>query len=403
MKITKKDQRKFLAFATTLMLALATSKVALADRDNHTKPNSNDVLTLAVFGDSPYGTSPTDTSQTQATPAFINSINADRKIDLVTHIGDIHSGKQFCTEAYNRTVFSLWTAFKKPLIYTPGDNEWSDCHKVGEGGGTYNAATNQIDYVRDSQGNLADYAGGDPIANLKLIRSIFFANPGYSLGRQKKQVQSQARYFDRAHPSDAKYVENVIWMESKVLFVTINLPGGSNNDQDVWYGAPTASAAQKKEIKERTGADLRWLDTAFATAAANHAEGIVIMAQADMWDPEKGADHQAGFEPIVESIASHTKEFGKSVLMFNGDSHVYRSDNPLSPTASCTWELATPCTSVASIHPAGYDVPNFHRVVVHGSTFPLEWLKLTVNPRVNNAAGPNAFGPFAWERIQPKL
>jgi hypothetical protein len=27
--------------------------------------------------------------------------------------------------------------------------------------------------------------------------------------------------------------------KSGVLFVTINLPGGSNNDNDVWYAAPT--------------------------------------------------------------------------------------------------------------------------------------------------------------------
>jgi len=46
-----------------------------------------------------------------------------------------------------------------------------------------------------------------------------------------------------------------------------------------------------------------------------------------------------------------------------------------------------------------YDVPNFHRIVVHGSTFPLEWLKLTVDPAVNVPASETAFGPFSWERM----
>jgi hypothetical protein len=32
---------------------------------------------VAVYGDAPYGTSPTDTAQFAATPAFIDSINAD--------------------------------------------------------------------------------------------------------------------------------------------------------------------------------------------------------------------------------------------------------------------------------------------------------------------------------------
>jgi hypothetical protein len=180
----------------------------------------------------------------------------------------------------------------------------------------------------------------------------------------------------------------VIWEESHVVFVTINLPGGSNNDNDVWYGAPAITAPQSQEISERTGADLRWLDEAFTWAQQTHAKGIVIVAQADMWDPEKGAAHQAAYEPFVSSIASHTSAFGKPVLMFNGDSHVFQSGNPLSPS-----------DPTYSIHP-GYDVPNFHRIVVHGSTFPLEWLRLTVDPRADSYSV-TSFGPFSWERVQP--
>jgi hypothetical protein len=90
------------------------------------------------------------------------------------HVGDIHSGKQDCTEAYDRTIFELWKRFDDPLVYTPGDNEWSDCHKAAEGGGTYDPKTGQIAYVLDAAGNPVDYANGDPIANLELVRSIFF-------------------------------------------------------------------------------------------------------------------------------------------------------------------------------------------------------------------------------------
>lgn len=366
---------------------LATAATAFAGNGTPLDPNSGNVLTLAVFGDAPYGTTPTDTAEFAATPAFIDSINGDPKVDLVLHVGDIHSGKQFCTEAYDRAVFELWKAFKDPLIYTPGDNEWTDCNKAGEGGGTYNKTTHAIDYVRDSSGALVDYAGGDPIANLELIRSIFFSQPGYSLGGRSKRVLTQAQHFDPAHPSDAKYVENVIWEQSKTVFVTINLPGGSNNDNDVWYGAPTLSAAQSAEISERTGADLRWLELAFEIAAADDAHAVVIQAQADMWDAEKGAAHQAAFEPYVASIAAHTLALGKPVLLLNGDSHVYRSDNPLSASDPLNY-----------MH-TGYDVPNFHRIVVHGSTLPLEWLKLKIDPKQNAPVGPDAFGPFQWTRV----
>jgi hypothetical protein len=371
----------------------AISGVAFGGNGSPCNSNSANQLTLAVYGDAPYGTSPTDTAEFEATPAFIDSINRDPKVDLVVHVGDIHSGKQYCTEEYDRSVYDLWRRFKDPLVYTPGDNEWTDCHKKAEGGGTYNADSGVIDYVLDADGYPVDYDGGDPIANLELIRFIFFSQPGYTLGSQKKRVLSQANAFDPAHPSDAEYVENVRWEQSKVLFVTINLPGGSNNDMDVWYGAPTEAAVQKAERERRTGADIRWLDAAFAQANADGAEAVLIAAQADMWDPEKGAEHQAGYEPIVAEIASLTTDSGKPVLMFNGDSHVFQSGNPLSASDPNYF-----------IHP-GYDVPNFHRIVVHGSTFPLEWLRLTIKPGVDATAidgdTSGAFGPFSWQRVQP--
>jgi hypothetical protein len=387
MRSQRRFVQKLMMPATVACGALVVAATASGGNGTPLNPNSANVLTIAAFGDAPYGTNPTDTAEFLATPAFIDSVNSDPKVDLVLHVGDIHSGKQFCTEAYDRAVFDLWKQFKDPVIYTPGDNEWTDCHKVAEGGGAYNKTTKQIDYVLDANGNPVDYAKGDPAANLDLIRSIFFANPGVTLGGRKKQVLTQSQNFDPAHPSDAKYVENVMWEESKVLFVAINLPGGSNNDNDVWYGAPTQTPAQVQEIVERTGADLRWLDAAFVQAKADGAEAVLIQAQADMWDPEKGAVHQAAFEPYVLSVALHTLDFGKPVLMLNGDSHVYRSDNPLSAADPLNF-----------MHP-GYDVPNFHRIVVHGSTFPLEWLRLTVDPRANGSAGPDSFGPFSWERV----
>jgi hypothetical protein len=50
-------------------------------------------------------------------------------------------------------------------------------------------------------------------------------------------------------------------------------------------------------------------------------------------------------------------------------------------------------------YPAG--LANFHRLVVHGSTFPLQYTRLTVNPRANYAATDSTFGPFSWERVIP--
>ncbi len=353
--------------------------------------------TIAVYGDAPYGAATTkvgdtikvDSSQFNAMPAFLGAINQDPDVSLVAHVGDIPAGKQYCTQAYDQGIFAQWTALQDPFVYTPGDNEWADCHKSAEGG-----------HVYYSDGTPVDYADGDPVANLALVRSLFFSTPGQSLGGAPIDVLSQANVVDPNNPTDANYVENVIWQQSGVVFVTLNIPGGSNNDQDVWFGASSETAAQQQERAQRTAADLRWLDRAFQTAEDTGAKGLVILEQADMWSWEETPAHESGYEPFVQSIAQHADDFSKPILLFNGDSHVYRSDNPLSSKATCTWEKADPCVSTYDRHP-GYNVPNFHRVVVHGSTTLFEYLKLTIDPSAHAKNGSTAFGPFSWTRVRP--
>ena len=220
-------------------------------------------------------------------------------------------------------------------------------------------------------------------------------------------VHSQSKEFDPANPTDSAYVENVWWEKSSVLFVTLNVPGGSNNDTDPWFGAPSMSQTQTQEVANRTAADLRWLNAAFKRATQNGDSAVVIMLQADMWDFDgKPASHISQYKQFVDSIAGLTKTFAKPVLLLNGDSHVFRSDNPLMKGANCVKEptsgaTATTCSDDAyDSQPYGYNVANFHRITVHGSTAPLEWLKLAIDTGTNAANGATAFGPFSWQRMQ---
>lgn len=365
--------------------------------------NADQRFTAAVFGDIPYGTGPTDTSEFLAFPAYVKSINSDPDVSLALHAGDIHSGKEFCTQAYDVSIFNILKTLVAPLVYTPGDNEWADCHKSAQGGGKFNTATGAVDFVRDSSGNLIDYSGGDPVDNLALVRSIFFTTPGKTIGGALT-VHTQAQEFDPAFPADSQYVENVWFIKSGVLFVAANIPGGSNNGTDPWYGAPSMGPAQTQEVANRTGAAQRWLKTAFDRAASEGASSMVIMEQADMWDLDGVApSHISQYKPYIDTIAARTASFGKPVLLINGDSHIYRSDNPLVKGAPCLIEPSSGAAAVACTadafdnQPNGYNVPNFHRVVVHGSSTPLEWLKLTVDPGTTNS-GATAFGPFSWQR-----
>ena len=357
------------------LLTIASVVSANSSRDSET----HGTLSIAVFGDSPYGTSDADTAQFKATPAFIQTINSDRDVSLVLHVGDIHSGKQTCTLEYDQSIYSMWTAFKFPLVYTPGDNEWTDCHKPKEG-------------------------GKDPLANLGFVRSIFFATPGNAIAVDKA-LYSQAEAYDPDFPSDKEYVENVIWEQSNVVFVTLNVPGGSNNDEDNWFGA-ARTQAQTDEVLKRTSADLRWLDAAFDLAATKHAKAVVIQLQADMWDLDGTALkdlHIANYRQFIDSIAMHARVFNRPVLLLNGDSHGYRSDNPLVKGAPCVTEKGASVVACSNDaydnQPNGYNVKNFHRIVVHGSTAPMEWIKLQIKTGDDEGhGGANSFGPFSWER-----
>lgn len=405
------------AAAAMLLPAVAASASPSSTGQANDNGRHKDLsFAYAVYGDAPYGTSPTDTSETDATPSFIRTINADPSVQAVVHVGDIHSGSQYCTAAYDRQIYQLWRAYADPMVYTPGDNEWTDCQKKKEGGGVYNPATGTIDYVLGPDDKPVSYAGGDPIANLDLVRSIFFAKAGKTLGSGKLNVASQAKKYDHAHPTDKQFIENVMWSENNVQFVTVNIPGGSNNDADPWYAAPTESAAQAQARAELTGAATRWIQAAFAQASKDHAAGVVIINQADMWDVDgnaAGAAHLTNYEPIIKTIADQSKAFGNPVLMLNGDSHVYRSDNPLQQGAPCTGDdedgvniCVSPTHNVANgsdleawnSHPS-YDVPNFHRIVVHGSTVPLEYLRLTIDPTAHYQSTDTTFGIFSWERV----
>ncbi|WP_394807930.1 hypothetical protein [Nitrosomonas sp.] len=72
-----------------------------------------------------------------------------------------------------------------------------------------------------------------------------------------------------------------MWEQSKVVFVTLNIPG-SNNNTLLWTGSFDNPTAQNQKVTERTSADIRWLESAFNMAKETHARAVVISIQADM-------------------------------------------------------------------------------------------------------------------------
>jgi hypothetical protein len=355
-------------FAAAVLFAAALAALdAVAAEINDNGNSAATPVTLAVFGDWPY-----DQLLLDNATRLIDSVNGDRDVSVVMHVGDIHSGSMPCTSAdilppiaasnpgWNQKVYAQFQRFEKPVVYTPGDKEWSDCHKSKQ------------------------KSSGAPLKELAAVRALFFARPGHTLGLVDKTVLSQAQYFDPAHPDDAQFVENVMWSDGKVVFVTINMPGGSNNDTAPWSAPFADPAAQAAEVVARTGADIRWLQDAFDVAADHHARAVVIGLQADLWDPEQTAAGGAGLDqytPFVQALANAALAFARPVLLINGDTHLYEADQP----------LADPASTTGQIHHTEA-VPNLTRITVQGSTnAPAEWLRLTIDARKAQ--------PFAWTNV----
>jgi hypothetical protein len=337
--------------ASAAVLALPALAETQDDRDEGNRDRS---FSFAVIGDWPYSQNLLDNSH-----LLVNSVN-DSGVDLLLHVGDIHSGSMACTSAFtlppittsnpgwNQSVFHVFQQFDSPVVYTPGDNEWSDCHKSKQ------------------------FSSGHPLRELASVRDLFFSRPGVTLGRHDRKVFSQARNFDPAYPADAQFVENVMWTQGRVQFVTLNVPGGSNDDTAPWSGIFANPAAQAEEVASRQAANLRWLTSAFKAAKRDRARAVVVAFQADVWDPEAIAAGGAGltqYTPLVQKLAELSLQFGRPVLLVNGDTHLYEVQKP----------LADPTSATGVIHhtPA---VPNLTRVVVQGSTnAPAEWLKVSVD------------------------
>jgi hypothetical protein len=295
--------------------------------------------TYAVIGDTPYST-----FQVQHFHDDIAEINGDADVKRVIHLGDIKSGSTRCDTVDSDPLTGDFTQirnnfdlFEDPLVYTPGDNEWTDCHRANNGR-----------YV--------------PTDRLAVIRSMFFPVPGETLGQSPATVDYQS----------ADYPENVSWDEARVQWGMINVPG-SNNDWLPWFAAPRTQV-QIDEVTNRTNADLAWIDHVFAAAKANKAKAVVIGTQADMWDPAFAGDPSQSdhFTPIVQELAKRALAWERPVILLNGDSHVFEVDHP----------LADPSTVQNQLYGLVEPVDNLERITVNGSTTPChEWLKFTLDPK----------------------
>ena len=253
---------------------------------------TTEASTLAVIGDVPYGA-----AQIAGFPTDIAEINADPSVDRVIHLGDIKDGSSRCDDAYFAARLADFQTFADSFIYTPGDNEWTDCHRANNGGLPPDGAP-----------------GRDPARSSSRCT-------GARSGAGAETV---------AYQSDA-FPENVRWTQSGVTFAVVHVVG-SDDDQATWYGDRVVDGARKPETAEeralrvqeyttRGAATLAWIDAAFDAAERDGSAAVALGLQANM-------GNQSAFAPIQAKIAERATRFAKPVLLMEGDSHLFLVDRP---------------------------------------------------------------------------
>jgi hypothetical protein len=248
-----------------------------------------------AIGDMPYGETDGVAPNPDELAKFDRLIEAANGLDLAftVHVGDIKAGSVPCRRSYFEAIRTRFDRFTAPLVFTPGDNEWTDCHR------------------KQPPGALA------PLEALAALRAVFYPHPHRSLGKHPMTVQTQA---DSARY--ATYVENTRWQRAGVVFATLHVVGGNDNLPDVAPGNPAEQAY-------RSQAALTWLGQAFALARQTQAPGIVLFMQADPWQLPRVPGRESGYTPLLQALEREVTAYPGAVLLMHGDGHTYCLDHPL--------------------------------------------------------------------------
>ena len=314
------------ALAATLSFAICTDAALAGSNEHNSRGAGKASFAFALIGDVPYGVPVGEYYQPFVD--LTDEINADARIQWVLHAGDIKSGGSVCSDALFEDRLERFNSFDRPVILTPGDNEWTDCHRVAAG----------------------EY---QPLERLAKLREVFYPVPGtVTIGGAEMQVTTQAEY-----PQFVEFPENVMWKQSGVVFSAIHVVGSNNGLKAFDPASSTVrSQADDDEVARRTEAALSWLDEAFAEADAGNAPGVFIMIHANP-GLEKSGGNRLGFEAFLNRLEAHAMSYGKPVILAHGDSHYFRVDQP----------------KINSY------VKNLTRVETFGSS-KVNWVKVLVNP-----------------------
>lgn len=312
------------------LLALAIA--GLLTLTAHAEP-----LAFGLFGDTPY-----NRWEREHLPDLIAEMDREN-LAFVAHNGDIKSGSSRCSDETFKDILAVFRKSVTPLVYVPGDNEWTDCHRANNG-------------------------GHDPQERLAKLRELFFAGD-LALGQRLLKLERQS-----SDAAFASYRENVRWEAGGALFVGMNVTGSNNGFGGGKSGGPSA------EFLARSAANRAWLAQAFALARGRKLAGILIVIQGNPgFHAANAGNPGAGYRDFLAQLRAETQAFAGQVVLVHGDTHHHQINQP----------MEDPVTKET--------VKNFTRVETLGSPN-FGWIRGTVDtsdPRVFR------FAPLPWKARQP--
>ncbi len=232
-----------------LILVLIVSLIS-ACQDNP-KP-----ITFSAVGDVPYSK--------EVELEFDKNIsihNANSNSSFLIHLGDIKPGKWPCEEGIYDNVSGLLKKIDIPVYIIPGDNEFNDCDNTSEA--------------------------------FSLWEKYFMHFHENWEMPWKTDYQPERK-------------ENFTWVEQDVLFVGLNLVGGSVHDSTEWNSRLKANADWIESLIQKNNKALN---------------ALVVFGHANMDKTEK-------FKVFVEKFRSIAAAFQKPILYLQGDGHYWIHDRP---------------------------------------------------------------------------
>ena|SRR5712671_635770 len=337
------------------MLIFATGSAVRAGLDGNAsegqgdEDQGHDVYAIGLWGDFPYS----DVQATTGVPNLIADMNS-QDLEFTAHDGDLKAGNSTpnsttpttCSDALYVQALGYFNSLKAPAIFTPGDNDWTDCDRASNG-------------------------GFSSLERLDHERLVFFSTP-FSLGQHHLFQQVQLTPTCLGVSGNVPCVENRRWRVGRVTYATLNIQGSCNNLCDT---APDAA-----EYAARNAADIAWMQETFAEAKEHHSAAVMLISQGDpgfdatdgtrgpVRNPKTLAETDGqpdGFQTFLLALRDEVVAFEKPVAYVHGDSHYFRIDKPF-------------------LNSLGQRLENFTRVETFGDnqgngTNDVNWIKVLVD------------------------